>query len=116
MRLRKDSFGRYLLGDPLQAGRGYSATGGTLASAPRLFEQVVPVITSNITQGSFLIGNSDPAAAEIRDRQELTVEISTSHEDYFARNMVAIRAERREALVVKRPDSFLYGTLTSSPA
>jgi hypothetical protein len=49
-------------------------------------------------------------------RQPLAVEISTEHSDYFARNLVAIRAELRAALVVMRPGAFVKGSLTSSPA
>jgi hypothetical protein len=49
-------------------------------------------------------------------RQPITVEISTEHSDYFTRNLVAIRAELRAALVVMRPGAFIKGSLTSSPA
>jgi hypothetical protein len=49
-------------------------------------------------------------------RQDATVEISTEHADYFVRNMVAIRAELRAALVVMRPGAYVKGNLTSSPA
>jgi hypothetical protein len=38
-------------------------------------------------------------AAERRDRMEMQVEISTEHSDYFVRNLVAVRAEKRLALV-----------------
>ena len=47
---------------------------------------------------------------------EMQVEVSTEHTDYFAGNMVAVRAEKRPALVVKRPNSYVYGKLVSSPA
>jgi HK97 family phage major capsid protein len=103
MRLQKDSFGRYLLGDP-------QAT-----VTPSLFNKRV-VETTSIGQGTFLVGSGDPTAAEIRDRMETVVEISTSHSDYFVKNMVAVRAEKRLALIVKRAASFLTGTFTTSPA
>jgi HK97 family phage major capsid protein len=103
MRLQKDSFGRYILGDP-------QAT-----VTPSLFNRRV-VETTSIAAGTFLVGSGDPTAAEIRDRMETTVEISTSHSDYFVKNLVAIRAEKRLALIVKRPASFLAGTFTTSPA
>jgi hypothetical protein len=44
-------------------------------------------------------------AAEMRDRMEMTLEISLSHSDYFVRNLVAIGAEKRLALMVKRQNS-----------
>lgn len=100
--LTKDNFGRYILGDPASLTR------------PRVFGlDVVP--TTSISQGTFLVGSGNPVAAEIRDRQEMQVEISTEHADYFVRNLVAIRAEKRLCLVTKRPNSFVAGTFTTSP-
>jgi HK97 family phage major capsid protein len=101
--LTKDSLGRYLLGDPQSL------------TTPRIFGLDV-VSTTTIPQGTFLVGSGSPVAAEIRDRQEMTVEISTEHSDYFVRNLVAVRAEKRLALVTKRPNSFVSGTFSSSPS
>lgn len=103
IRLLKDSLGRFLIGDPQ-----------TSANA-RLFDLLV-IPTTSITAGTFLVGSGNPAAAEIRDRAELQYEVSTEHADYFVKNLVACRAEKRMALVVKRPASFVTGTFTSSPA
>lgn len=77
---------------------------------------LLPIPTTSMTPGDFLVGSGSPVAAEIRDRLTMQVEISTQHEDYFARNMVAIRAEKRLALVVYRPNSFVGGTFSTSPA
>jgi hypothetical protein len=100
--LTKDSLGRYLLGDPQSL------------TTPRIFGlDVVP--TTSIVAGTFLVGSGNPVAAEIRDRMEMTVEISTEHSDYFTRNLVAIRAEKRLALITKRSASFVTGTFTTSP-
>jgi HK97 family phage major capsid protein len=100
--LTKDSLGRYILGDP------------SSLTMPRIFGlSVVP--TTSIASGTFLVGSGNPVACEIRDRQEMTVEISTEHGDYFVRNLVAVRAEKRLALVTKRPASFVSGTFTTSP-
>lgn len=102
IRLTKDSFGRYILGDPQSP------------VPPNLFgKPVVP--TTSIASGKFLVGNGQSVSAEIRDRMEMAVEISTEHSDYFIKNMVAIRAEKRLALVVKRAASYIYGTFTTSP-
>lgn len=102
IRLTKDSYGRYILGDPQTNAR------------PSLFGlDVVP--TTSITSGTFLVGSGNPIAAEIRDRMEMQVEISTEHSDYFTKNLVAVRAEKRLVLVVKRPASYITGTFTTSP-
>jgi HK97 family phage major capsid protein len=100
--LTKDTLGRYILGSPQSL------------TTPRIFGlDVVP--TTSIAQGTFLVGSGSPVAAEIRDRQEVQVEISTEHSDYFVRNLVAVRAEKRLALVVKRGGSFCAGTFSTSP-
>jgi HK97 family phage major capsid protein len=103
MRLTKDGFGRYILGDP--------AGGFTMPNVWGL--TVVP--SQSMSSGTFLVGSGSPAAVEIRDRMDTVVEISTEHSDYFTRNMVAIRCEKRVALIVKRPASFITGTFTTSP-
>ena len=103
IRLTKDSFGRYILGDPQQP-----------LTNPNIFGLTV-VSTTSIAASTFLVGSGDPAASEIRDRMEMQVDISTEHSDYFTRNLVAIRAEERLALVVKRPASYISGTFTTSP-
>jgi HK97 family phage major capsid protein len=103
IRLTKDTQGRYILGDPMGP-----------VTQQQLFG-LTPVVTTSITSGTFLVGSGSPAACEIRDRMGMTVEIATQHEDYFARNLVAIRAEKRLALVVYRAASFIQGTFTTSP-
>ncbi|HZT29942.1 MAG TPA: phage major capsid protein [Bryobacteraceae bacterium] len=76
-----------------------------------------PVVeTGQITKGTFLVGSGDPQAAELRDRQDLTVELSTEDGDNFRLNLVTVRFELRTALVVKRPNAFVQGSLTKSPA
>jgi HK97 family phage major capsid protein len=102
--LQKDANGRYLVADPQNA------------STLRTLFGLAVIECSSMSQGQFLLGTSDPRAAVIRMRQPITVEISTEHADYFTRNLVAIRAELRAALVVMRPGAFVKGSLTSSPA
>ncbi|WP_342667382.1 phage major capsid protein [Edaphobacter aggregans] len=103
MRLLKDSFGRYILGDPQTNVR------------PSLFGLDV-VYTTSIASGTFLIGSGSPIASQIRDRMEMQVEVSTEHQDYFVKNLVAVRAEKRLVLITKRPASYVSGTFTTSPA
>jgi HK97 family phage major capsid protein len=103
MRRTKDGFGRYILGDPQNTGN------------PTIWD-LTTVPTNSMASGTFLVGTGDSAAAEIRDRMDMQVEISTEHSDYFTRNLVAIRAEKRVALVVMRPQAFVTGTFVTSPA
>jgi HK97 family phage major capsid protein len=103
IRLTKDQFGRYILGDP-QTNVAASLFGLT----------VVP--TTSMASGSFLVGSGNSVASEIRDRMEMQVEVSTEHADYFTKNLVAVRAEKRVALVVKRPNSYVNGSFSTSPA
>jgi HK97 family phage major capsid protein len=113
IRLTKDGFGRYVLGDPQQG--SFTNTGfGVSSPTQNLFGlNVVPTV--NITQGSFMVGSGSPVAAEIRDRLETVVEVSTEHQDFFTKNLVAVRAEKRLCLVVRRPASYVTGTFTTSP-
>jgi hypothetical protein len=55
MRLQKDSFGRYILGDPQSMVR------------PNIFG-LTAVATTSIAPNTFLVGSGDPVASEIRDR------------------------------------------------
>jgi HK97 family phage major capsid protein len=102
IRLTKDSMGRYILGDPQSIVR------------PSIFG-LDAVVTTSIESGTFLVGSGNAAAAQIRDRWETSVEISTEDSDNFRRNLVTIRAEKRLALVVMRPASFITGSFETSP-
>ncbi len=98
VRLTKDSQGRYL------------------SNSMDVFWGLTPIITTSMGSGNWLIGNSNPAASEIRDRTTMQLELSTSHSDFFIKNLVMARCERRLALCTYRPASFLFGTFNSSPA
>ncbi|MEJ5370254.1 MAG: phage major capsid protein [Bryobacteraceae bacterium] len=76
----------------------------------------VPRIVRSAAQGSgeFLVG--DFSQCVLRVRQGVTIDISGDHADYFAKNLVAIRAEQRVALVIYAPAAFIKGTLATSPA
>jgi HK97 family phage major capsid protein len=102
IRLVKSTQGVYLIGDPQST------------AAPSLFGLTV-VPTVNIAAGTFLVGSGDPAAVEIRDKMGVTIELSTSHASFFTQNLVAVRAEERTAIVVKRGASLVYGSFTTSP-
>ena len=93
----KDSQNRYLLGGP------------GMITEPRLWG--LPVALSNAMPiDQFLVGDF-VRGAEIYDRMEAVIDISTENEDDFIKNMVTIRAEERIALAVFRSDYFTRGFL-----
>jgi HK97 family phage major capsid protein len=69
-----------------------------------------------VSLNQFIVGSADPDVVELLDRDELTIEIAYSHSDYFSKNLAAIRAEERVALLVYKPSSFVTGSFTQSPA
>ena len=97
--LTKDTLGRYILANPS------SLTGPTLWGLP-----VVATATAAF-QGKFLTGAFN-AAAQLFDREDANVVISTENADDFEKNMISIRCEERLALAVKRPEAFIYGSFT----
>lgn len=79
------------------------------------FWGLTPIRTTHMGSGNFLVGSGNPVACEIRDRMEMELAISTEHANFFTENKIAVRAEKRVALVVYRPASFIFGTFTTSP-
>lgn len=70
----------------------------------------LPVVeTPAITEGTFLTG-AFGLGAQLYDRQEANIRISESHANIFVQNAIAILAEERLALAVKRPEAFVKGT------
>jgi hypothetical protein len=72
----------------------------------------VPVVSTPATpEKTFLVG-AFGLGAQIYDRQQANIRIAEQHADFFIRNAVVILAEQRLAMAVKRPESFVKGTLT----
>ncbi|UXC37186.1 phage major capsid protein [Cupriavidus gilardii] len=95
LELQKDSTGAYIWVNVQE--------GGT----QRMWR--LPVVDTNaMPQGEFLVGAFD-MGAQVFDREDAAVEVSTEDGDNFRRNMVTIRAEERLALAVYRPESFVHG-------
>jgi HK97 family phage major capsid protein len=92
--------------------------GKYLANGPFGPEQVarlwtLPVATTMaMTLGKFLI--TTRIGAQIFDREDAVVEMSTEHADFFARNLVMMRAEERLALAVYRPQAFTKGDFATA--
>jgi HK97 family phage major capsid protein len=93
----KDANDNYLIGNPQ----------GSIQ--PRLWNLPV-VATQAMTVDKFLVGAFD-MAAQIFDRQDATVEVSTEDQDNFVKNKVTIRAEERLALAIYREAAIVYGDL-----
>lgn len=73
-----------------------------------------PVVeTPAMAENTWLTG-AFGLGAQLYDRQVANVRIAEQHADFFVRNAVAILAEERLALAVKRPESFVKGTFTAS--
>lgn len=96
--MAKDELGRYIIGNPQ----------GT--TEPRLWN--LPVVPTEIPAflGKFLTG-AFAQGAQLFDREDANVVISTENADDFEKNMISIRCEERAALAVYRPEAFIYGTL-----
>lgn len=98
--MMKDGEGRYLIGNPQ----------GTLA--PTLWG--LPVVPSMAqTQGEFTVG-AWRMGAQLFDREQSGVMVSTEDGDNFRRNMVTILAEERLALAVYRPEAFVDGAFANA--
>lgn len=72
---------------------------------------VVP--TQAMDAGEFLVGAfGGGIAAEIHDREDLTVTVATQDDRDFVKNMIKILMEERLTLTVYRPEAFVTGEFT----
>ena len=97
----KDAANAYLIGNP------QGTMQKTLWGLPVIETQAMGVDKA-------LVGAFD-LAAQIFDRQDATVEVSTEDQDNFVRNKVTIRAEERLALAIYRRQAIVYGDLGRVP-
>lgn len=97
--LLKDANGNYIFGNP------------SALAYPSLWG--LPIVETEIEafEGKFLTG-AFSGAAQIFDREDANVVISTENEDDFARNLITVRCEERLALAVYRPEGFIKGEFT----
>jgi len=72
------------------------------------------VMTPAITEGFALVG-SFGIGATLYDRMEGSIRVAEQHSDFFIRNAVAVLAEQRLALAVKRPESFVEVEFDGAP-
>ncbi|ELI8400356.1 TPA: phage major capsid protein [Yersinia enterocolitica] len=97
--LTKDTLGRYILGNP------------SALTTPTLWGLPVVATEAAAFKGKFLTGAFN-AGAQIFDREDANVVISTENSDDFEKNMITIRCEERLALAVYRPEAFITGAFT----
>ncbi|WP_454826040.1 phage major capsid protein [Paraburkholderia xenovorans] len=95
--LTKTTEGAYLFANP------QSIAGPVLWGRPI-------VATQAMTIDEFLVG-AFKLGAQVFDREDANVLVSTEDADNFTKNMVTIRAEERLGLAVYRPQAFVKGDL-----
>ncbi|MBA3576196.1 MAG: phage major capsid protein [Sphingomonas sp.] len=95
--MAKDANGNYLIGNPQ----------GTIS--PSLWG--LPLVATQAMGVDKALVGAFNLAAQIFDRQDTTVDVSTEDQDNFVRNKVTIRAEERLALAIYRPQAIVYGDL-----
>lgn len=93
-----------------------AGTGMYLYGLPGQFAGVNPfgvrvVMSNNMTQGKFLIGQLN-GSTMVYNREGAVVEMGYVNDD-FTKNLVTIRAEERLGLGVERPTGILYGNFTA---
>lgn len=95
LELTKDGEGRYIIG------QAQGQVSPTLWGLPVVQTQAMSV-------GKFLTGAFN-LGAQIFDRMDVEVLLSSENEDDFVKNMLTIRVEERLALAVYRPEAFVTG-------
>lgn len=115
LRLLTDTAGQFFGGGPFQGpygnGQQIQATGQVVGANDSVWNKAVHVTPNVGGAGTALIGTS--VNAQVWRRGGLSVEATNSHSNYFALNLVAIRAEERLGLAVYRPAGFVevrFGT------
>lgn len=88
----------------------YIVTGSVAVGAEKTLWRMPVVDTPAIAQKTALVG-AFGLGAQLYDREQANIRIAEQHSDFFLRNAIAILAEERLALAVKRPESFCAVTL-----
>lgn len=96
--LTKDQEGRYIIGNPMDG------------TTPRLWN--LPVVETQAMNANYFLVGAFNMAAQIFDRMDMEVLISTENNKDFEQNMITMRAEERLALAVYRPEAFVTGEVT----
>lgn len=70
-------------------------------------------VTPAMPQGKFMVGSLG-SSAQIFDRLDAEVVVSSEDRDNFVKNTLTVRAEKRLALAVKRPAGIVYGSFRAA--
>jgi HK97 family phage major capsid protein len=100
MQLIKSSINTYLGNGPWQSGQS------TLWGCP-------VARSLSINEGDFLVG-AFGLGAQVFDREDAQIFLSTEDSDNFRRNLVTCLAEERLTLTVPRPQAFVQGSLSGA--
>lgn len=95
----KGADNRYLIGNPQDG------------TAKRIWGLLV-IESLGMPRNHYLVGSFN-AGCQLYRKGGVRIEAAYENQDNFIRNMVTIRAEERIALAVYRPESFVYGELTT---
>jgi HK97 family phage major capsid protein len=78
-------------------------------TTPKLWGR--PVVATPAMNLGYLLVGAFKLGAQIFDREDANVEVSTEDNDNFRKNLITIRGEERLALAKYRPEAFVYGAL-----
>lgn len=98
--LTKDTTGEYIYSKPQDA-QDARMWGRPCVSTPAM------------TNGDFLAG-AFQLGAQLFDREDANVELSTEDSDNFQRNLVTLRGEERLGLAIYRPEAFTTGSFADA--
>ena len=96
-----------------QDGNGQYYGGGYFADAQGRQLWGVPVVVSTAVTDKQIIVGAFKTCGSVVQKGGVTVESTNSNEDDFVKNLMAIRAEERLALAVRRPAGFKLLTATA---
>lgn len=98
--------------DLLQDAEDRYYRGGPFQNGPKTL-WTLPVVTSyHATEDTPILANWNKLV--VWDREQFTISVSDSHEDFFIRNMVAILGELRAAIGILKPSAFCEVNLSAS--
>jgi HK97 family phage major capsid protein len=98
--------------DLLKDGENRFYRGGPFMGGPQTLWGVPVVEDFAAVEGTPILGNWNKAV--LWDREQTTISISDSHDDFFIRNMIAILGELRAAFGVLKPSAFVEVSLSAS--
>lgn len=108
MRLEKDASDQYLGGGPMIGAYGNGLMAG------ETYWGLPVAVTSAIAENTALVG-AFSTMAQVFYRNGLTIDATNSHASEFTSNITRLRAERRLALAVYRPEAFFKITALQTP-